>query len=89
MEVSALPDEAIVNFQNNNYIFIREGSQFANADTVANAGTRFKMKKVNTGNSEAGYTEILLPADWNNENEVVVKGAYAILSKAKNNEEEE
>jgi membrane fusion protein, heavy metal efflux system len=40
------------------------------------------------GNSELGYTEVILPEGWNNENEVVVKGAYAILSKMKNSEEE-
>jgi cobalt-zinc-cadmium efflux system membrane fusion protein len=89
LEVSALPDEAIVEFQNKKYLFVREGSHPADADTVANSEARFKMMEVNTGNREAGYTEILLPADWNSENAVVVKGAYAILSKAKNNEAEE
>ena len=89
VEVDALPDEAVVDFQNKKYIFIPGDSTVARTDTVAVSDGRFTMMEVNTGNSEGGYTEMLLPADWNRENAIVVKGAYAILSKAKNKEEEE
>jgi cobalt-zinc-cadmium efflux system membrane fusion protein len=48
------------------------------------------MFEVQTGNSEMGYTEVMLPSDFKIETaQIVVKNAYAILSKMKNSEEEE
>ena len=46
------------------------------------------MISVEIGNSEVGYTEIRTMENLNEKTEVVVKGAYAILSKIKNSEEE-
>lgn len=81
--VPALPDDAIVNYQGKKYIFM--GQKDNNADTK-----RFEMQEIQTGDSELGYTEVVLPEGFNiNENEVVITGAYSLLSKLKNSEEEE
>lgn len=77
-QVTALPDEAIVKYQGKNYMFI-----------AAEEELHFTMVEVEKGNSENGYTEIVLPKDFNQaDTEVVIKGAYDLLSKLKNSEEE-
>jgi membrane fusion protein, heavy metal efflux system len=70
----ALPEEAVVRYGNKEYVFIR---QSANS---------FFMQPVTTGDRENGFIEI---KDSLQGKDVVVKGAYAILMKAKNTEEEE
>lgn len=74
----AIPDQAIVNFEGKDYIFV--------ADTKAN---HYKMIEVTKGISELGYTEINLGNGVSNESLIVVNGAYDILAKMKNSEEEE
>lgn len=51
-------------------------------------GKHFSLIEIQTGNSELGYTELLLPEGFDENTEVVIKGAYAILSKLKNSEDE-
>lgn len=70
---NVLPSDAIVNFENKNYVF------------VAKANKQFEMKEVTTGNTENGFTEIISD-DFNNDN-IVIKGAYALLMKMKNVED--
>lgn len=96
--VPALPNEAIIDFEGKKYVFVKSegGSEHQEENQGAgnaqaepkDEGTHFAMQEVSTGPSELGYTEIVLPEGWSNENEVVVKGAYAILSKMKNSEGE-
>lgn len=98
--VTALPNEAIIDFQGKKYVFIKteeghgddEGNQTKEGSKGGSEhkeeGQHFMMQEIVVGNSELGYTEVTLPEGWNNENKVVVKGAYAILSKMKNSEEE-
>lgn len=81
--VPALPDEAVIDFEGKKYVFVK-----TTTPQPADGGTSFLMPEITTGPSELGYTEITLPEGWNKENEVVVKGAYAILSKMKNSEGE-
>jgi len=77
-QVTALPDEAVVKYQGKNYFFI-----------AADEELHFTMVEVQKGNSENGYTEVTLPKDFNMaDTEVVVKGAYDLLSKMKNSEGE-
>jgi cobalt-zinc-cadmium efflux system membrane fusion protein len=71
-KVTALPDDAVVKWQNNNYIFISKGKN------------DFVMTPVETGNSYNGYTEIKTLLG---KNEVVMKNAYSLLMKMKNTEE--
>jgi cobalt-zinc-cadmium efflux system membrane fusion protein len=73
--VYALPEEAIVRYQNNLYIFLLE------------AETTFTMHEIKTGDSENGYIEIISGADWVDKN-IVVKGAYNLLMTMKNKVEE-
>ena len=77
------------------YIFyqLKEQPHSASKDESKEQHTsefHFAMVEVQIGNSEMGYTEVTLPLDFDADtNEVVVKNAYAILSKMKNSEEEE
>lgn len=70
-----LPDEAVVRFENKQYIFI------------AGENNQFKMAEVNTGNTENGFTEILDGEKFNTAT-IVVKGAYSLLMTLKNRAEE-
>ncbi len=80
--VSALPDKAIVNFEGNSYIFVSVPSD--------EKGTHhFKLVQVTKGVSELGYTEVQLPKEINAESSIVINGAFDILAKMKNSEEEE
>lgn len=79
VQVSALPDEAIVDSQGEKYVFISPGKD--------SAGHHFKRVPVQAGNSDGGYTEVTLP-DGVSKDKIVVKGAYALLSKMMNGEEE-
>lgn len=74
----ALPNEAIVNFEGKDYVFV--------AEKEAN---HFKMLEVTKGISELGYTEVALKEGLNNESLIVTNGAYDILAKIKNSEEDE
>jgi len=94
--VPALPDEAIVDYQGKKYVFIAaEGNEEAEGHEEAEGeeehheeGKHFTMVPVEIGNSELGYTEIVSLDSINKDSPVVIKGAYALLSKMKNSEEE-
>jgi cobalt-zinc-cadmium efflux system membrane fusion protein len=73
-DVHTLPEDAIVRFENKNYIF-----------AVKDKNT-FEMIEVNIGNSENGFTEIK-DANKFTQKIFVVKGAYTLLMKLKNKEE--
>ena len=89
-KVAALPDEAIIDYQGKRYIFIVDESTSDN-HTEEKVGTKhFKMIEMETGDSELGYTEIKVADDIKlMKSQVVIKGAYALLSKIKNSEEDE
>ena len=70
---NVLPSDAIVSFENKNYVFI------------AKRNKQFEMKEITIGNSENGFTEII--SQDLNELAIVTKGAYALLMKMKNVEE--
>jgi cobalt-zinc-cadmium efflux system membrane fusion protein len=83
-QVPALPDEATVDFEGQKYIFT--ASQEKHAEEAA--GTHhFTMVAIHTGNSDMGYTEVAMPGHVD-KSKIVIKGAYALLSKLKNSEEE-
>ena len=95
IEVAALPDKAIIDYQGKKYIFYQLAEQPHSAlkdesKEQHEAEYHFTMFEVQTGNSEIGYTEVMLPSDFKTETaQIVIKNAYAILSKMKNSEEEE
>ncbi len=75
-DANVLPDDAIVNFESKNYIFLSKSS------------TDFEMKEITIGENENGFTQ-LLNADFIKNKNVVVKNAYNILMTLKNRADEE
>ena len=73
VKVKALPEDAIVKWQNNNFIFIKQTDE------------RYKMVPVTTGVSSNGLIEI--KSDLSNQ-QIVIKNAFTLLMKLKNNGEE-
>lgn len=93
---TALPDKAIVQSAGKSYIFIAaEETKEENkpADGKKEEATEkhipFKRIEVTTGVSENGYTEVILPEGFDRKIKVVINGAYDLLSKMNNVEEEE
>ncbi|WP_229210996.1 efflux RND transporter periplasmic adaptor subunit [Dyadobacter jiangsuensis] len=77
--VNALPDEAVVDFEGKSYVFVKDSK-----------GERsFDMVEVTKGISENSFTEVKMPSGGSESPQFVLKGAYALLSKLKNSEEEE
>ena len=88
ISVTAIPDEAVVDFQGKKYIFIANDTESKKAGEQEEV-YHFTMLEIKTGNSELGYTEISWPENLNaSETRLVIKGAYSLLSKMKNVEEE-
>lgn len=72
--VAAVPDDAVVKWENKNYLFVAEGPD------------KFRMTPVETGSENEGFLEIktALP-----EAKIITKNAYSLLMKMKNGGEEE
>jgi membrane fusion protein, heavy metal efflux system len=98
--VTAVPDEAIVNFEGKDYIFIQKDMRKAAAHEHKEEETNkvheeseeiyiFQMIEITKGNSELGFSEITLPDQFDLKNKIVIKGAYNLLAKMKNSEEGE
>ncbi|MBN9484578.1 MAG: efflux RND transporter periplasmic adaptor subunit [Bacteroidetes bacterium] len=93
----ALPQDAVVRSGGKYYIFILEAnSKQMGTDTTNNKkenteaqSIAFRMVEVGVGVTENGFTAVTLPEDFNMQSKVVIKGAYDLLSKMKNAEEEE
>lgn len=81
--VPALPDKAVVQFGGKNYIFV------ADDKAPAKGENRYRMVPVETGVSENGYTQVTLPEGVATSSSIVTDGAYSLLAKLKNAEEEE
>jgi cobalt-zinc-cadmium efflux system membrane fusion protein len=79
-KVEALPDAAIVEFEGKKYVFIEQ--------SASKLAYRYRMMEVKTDVAENGYTQVSF-AEAVAKPKVVVKGAYDLLSKVKNEEEEE
>lgn len=79
--VTSLPSEAVVNFDDKDYIFIFEKEKVE----AGNPFTEYRMVEITKGVSTSGYTEIRLPEGFDiSKTKVVVKGAYTLLSAKKN-----
>jgi cobalt-zinc-cadmium efflux system membrane fusion protein len=81
IQVAALPSEAIVNFEDKDYIFV-----FAlNKEEGGKPFTEYRMVEVQKGVTDSGFIEITLPEGFDIKKEkVVIKGAYNLLSAKKN-----
>ena len=85
-EVNALPESAIADFAGKKYIFIQTGQSGGEKKEV---NYHFQLLEVTVGSADAGYVEVKLPASLNlATSKVVTKGAYDLISKMKNSEEE-
>jgi RND family efflux transporter MFP subunit len=79
--VTAVPSEAVVSFEDKNYIFVHDKDKQEDGQPFA----EYRMIEVSKGISESGYTEIVLPKDFDTKNaKIVTKGAYNLLSAKKN-----
>lgn len=74
-EALVLPEEAVVRFENKQYVFIKKSDN------------QFEMIEVQTGITENGFTEII-PNDQVKQNIFVSKGAYSLLMSLKNKSDE-
>ncbi len=98
IKVPALPDESIIDYQGKKYVFIAVDEPTENKEEEHKGesegehheeGKHFEMKPIEIGNSELGFTEVSSDEiDKLRSASIVVKGAYALLSKMKNSEEE-
>ncbi|MBK0401876.1 efflux RND transporter periplasmic adaptor subunit [Adhaeribacter sp. BT258] len=82
--VKALPREAVVQADGKNYIFLAKGQRKENNEVMHD----FEMLEIMTGVSEDGFVEIFLPENISDSTQIVTKGAYSVLAKIKNTEEE-
>jgi cobalt-zinc-cadmium efflux system membrane fusion protein len=80
-QVAALPSEAIVSFDDKEYIFVFDKNKEENGKQIS----EYRMVQVHKGITDGGYTEIILPEGFDMKTaKVVIKGAYNLLSAKKN-----
>lgn len=80
-EVTSLPSDAVVSFDDKNYIFVYEKEK----EEAGMPFTEYKIIEVVKGISGSGFTEITLPEGFKiSTSKVVIKGAYNLLSAKKN-----
>jgi cobalt-zinc-cadmium efflux system membrane fusion protein len=90
----ALPEESVIDFQGKKYIFLVSSETHSEHAATEEHGeeedvTHFEMRAVEMGNIELGYAEIRSEdMEKLKSSKVVIKGAYSLLSKMKNSEEE-
>jgi membrane fusion protein, heavy metal efflux system len=82
--VPAVPEKAVVLFSGRSYVFVAEGQATKASENA------YRMVPVATGVTEDGYTQVTLPDGMDPATtQIVTGGAYALLAKLKNAEEEE
>jgi RND family efflux transporter MFP subunit len=92
----AVPSDAIVNFQGQDYIFVatsevdehHEKGDSTASEHIKDAGLRFRRVPVVKGASDVGYTEIKLLENLPAATKIITKGAFFALAKMTNIEEE-
>lgn len=75
-QTPAVPDEAVVRFGENQYVFVPKGKN------------EFEMVLIQPGDSENGFTAVLNANSLQNP-KIVIKGAYSLLMALKNEGEDE
>jgi membrane fusion protein, heavy metal efflux system len=79
--VKALPSEAVVSFDDKDYIFVYEREKEEDGKPF----TEYRIIEVTKGVTSSGYTEIKFPEGFDfTSSKVVIKGAYNLLSAKKN-----
>jgi len=88
--VPAVPSDAIVTMQGQDYIFVQEEkNQPKDKDTKNSEEQTFQMIPVVKGTTDVGYTEITLLKEVPTTAKVVVKGAFFVMAKLTNTGEHE
>ncbi|SFW88797.1 efflux RND transporter periplasmic adaptor subunit [Chitinophaga sancti] len=89
-----LPENAVVDYSGKKYIFVSAAAPGGNGAegnklVTAHAATYYyDMQEVTTGNDDSGLIQVELPPNKELKGKIVVNGAYDLLSKLKNSEEE-
>jgi cobalt-zinc-cadmium efflux system membrane fusion protein len=79
--VTALPQDAVVSFDDKDYIFIFD----KNKEEAGKPFTEYRFIEVHKGVTDNGFTEVVLPEGFDIKTaKVVVKGAYNLLAAKKN-----
>lgn len=77
----ALPVDAVVNFDDKNYIFVFEKNKKEGSSSM----TEFRMIEVKKGTLDGSFIEVIIPDSIDIKTiKVVIKGAYNLLSAKKN-----
>jgi cobalt-zinc-cadmium efflux system membrane fusion protein len=80
-QVASLPADAIVTFDDREYIFVFEKEKEENGQPF----TEYRMIEVNRGVSDEGFIEVILPEGFDVKNaRVVIVGAYNLMAAKKN-----
>jgi RND family efflux transporter MFP subunit len=80
-KVSAVPSGAVVSFDDKDYIFVMGKKKVEDGKPF----TEYRMVEVHKGVTDNGFTEIVLPDGFDiKTSQVVIKGAYNLLSAKKN-----
>jgi RND family efflux transporter MFP subunit len=80
-QVQSLPSEAVVSFDEKDYIFVFEKNKTEGGKSFS----EYRMIRIRKGFSDNGYTEIILPQGMDlKDRKIVIKGAYNLLSAKKN-----
>lgn len=94
-QTTAVPDDAIVSAEGKFYIFIKDDGHGHEHQEEKNGNEKhedelsFRAIEISKGVSQNGYTEVFLPTGFEIDHaEVVIKGAYSLLAKMNNSEEE-
>ncbi|MES2331073.1 efflux RND transporter periplasmic adaptor subunit [Sediminibacterium roseum] len=88
----ALPQAAVVPSGGKHYIFVEEPSKQGEQNTKTADKEKhhsFRRVEVGIGVTENGFTAVILPEKFDPKSKIVIKGAYDLLSKMNNSEEEE
>lgn len=85
-KVNAVPEGAVVMSEGKYFVYVVKGQHSESSETVY----QFEMIEVQKGVTENGYTEISFISNLDVNNRIVVnKGAFSLLAKMKNTEEDE
>ncbi|MFZ4521970.1 MAG: efflux RND transporter periplasmic adaptor subunit [Bacteroidales bacterium] len=80
-QVASLPSEAIVSFDDKDYIFVFSRNKEENGKQF----TEYRMVEIQKGVTDNGFSEVRLPTGFDlKSSRVVIKGAYNLLSAKKN-----
>lgn len=85
----AVPNDAIVNFQGQDYIFVLTKKEEKKDEQAVGQEIYFERVPVVKGTSDVGYTEVTLLKNLPPKTQIITKGAFFALAKMTNTGDEE